>query len=155
MEDENPSRPAASNGDSSGLEEVIHARGHENVSAEHASTFEVTTDDYLTPAGDCILAIEADRAPADFDPAFVEACRDADATITVTIEADGHRESIEGRGDPDLELTSERSAVGRTSEYVDDRTILNGAEFAAEGVDRDLVEALTEGAETTVTIAVE
>ena len=69
------------------MEEVIHARGHEHVAAEHASTFEVTTDDYLTPAGDCILAIEADRAPADFDPAFVEACRDAAATITMTIEA--------------------------------------------------------------------
>ncbi|WP_306059482.1 DUF371 domain-containing protein [Natronococcus wangiae] len=137
------------------LEEVIRARGHEHVSAEHASTFEVTTDDYLTPAGDCILAIEADRAPADFDPAFAEACRDEDATITVTVEADGHRESVEGRGDPDLEFTNERSAVGRTSDYVDDRTVVVGAEFAAEGLDRDLVDALADGAEATVTITVE
>lgn len=137
------------------LEEVIRARGHEHVSAEHASTFEVTTDDYLTPAGDCILAIDADRAPADFDPAFVEACQDSTATITVTIEVDGHAETVEGRGDPDLEFTNERSAVGRTSDYVDDRTILVGAEFAAEGFDRDLVEALADGAEATVTIAVD
>ncbi|MFA9503882.1 DUF371 domain-containing protein [Natrinema sp. H-ect1] len=137
------------------MEEVIHARGHENVTAEHASTFEVTTDDYLTPAGDCILAIEADRAPADFDPDFVAACRDADATITVTLEADGHTESVTGRGDPDLEFTNERSAVGRTSDYVDDRTIVNSAEFAAEGFDRDLVAALSDGAEATVTITVE
>ena len=137
------------------MHEVIHARGHEHVRAEHASTFEVTTDDYLTPAGDCILAVEADRAPADFDPAFVEACQEAEATITVTIEADGHRESVTGRGDPDLEFTSERSAVGRTSDYVDDRTILVGAEFAAEGFDRDLVAALSEGCEATMTISVE
>jgi hypothetical protein len=137
------------------MEEVIHARGHEHVSAEHASTFEVTTDDYLTPAGDCILAIEADRAPADFDPEFVAACRDGEATITVTIEAGGHRESVTGRGAPDLEFASERSAVGRTSDYVDDRTVVVGAEFAAEGFDRDLVAALSDGAEATVTIAVE
>ena len=137
------------------MDEVIHARGHEHVSAEHASTFEVTTDDYLTPAGDCILAIDADRAPADFDPDFVDACRDEDATITVTIEADGHRESVEGRGDPDLEFTNERSAVGRTSDYVDDRTVVVGAEFAAEGFDRELVDALAEGAEATVTLTVE
>ncbi|WP_226007145.1 DUF371 domain-containing protein [Natrinema salinisoli] len=137
------------------MDEVIRARGHENVSAEHASTFEVTTDDYLTPAGDCILAIEADRAPADFDPEFVDACRDADATITVTIEAGGYTESVTGRGDPDLEFTNERSAVGRTSEYVDDRTVVVGAEFAAEGFDRDLVAALADGAEATVTITVE
>jgi len=48
------------------LVEVVCARGHEHVSATHASTFEVTTDDWLTPAGDCILAVEADRAPRDF-----------------------------------------------------------------------------------------
>ncbi|WP_121740774.1 DUF371 domain-containing protein [Natronorubrum halophilum] len=137
------------------MEEVIRARGHENVRAEHASTFEVTTDDYLTPAGDCILAIDADRAPADFDPAFVEACQDSDATITVTIEAGGCRDSVTGHGDPDLELTNERSAVGRTSDYVDDRTIVNDAPFAAAGFDRDLVDALAGGAEATVTITVE
>ncbi|MFC4245481.1 DUF371 domain-containing protein [Natribaculum luteum] len=137
------------------LEEVIHARGHENVRAEHASTFEVTTDDYLTPAGDCILAIEADRAPADFDPAFVAACQDPEATITFTIEADGHAETVVGRGDPDLEFTNERSAVGRTSSYVDDRTIMVDAAFAAVGFDRDLVAALADGAEATVTLTVE
>ena len=137
------------------MEEIIHARGHEHVTAEHSSTFEVTTDDFLTPAGDCILAIEADRAPADFDPDFIEACQDTEATITVTIEAGGHVDSISGRGDPDLEFTNERSLVGRTSEYVDDRTIMNDAPFAAEGFDRDLVAALADGAETTVRITVE
>ena len=137
------------------MEEVIRARGHENVRAEHSSTFEVTTDDYLTPAGDCILAIEADRAPADFDPDFIEACRDESATITMTIEADGHEVAVEGRGDPDLEYTNERSAVGRTSEYVDDRTVMLEAEFAAEGFDRELVDALAGGAEATVTFTVE
>ncbi|ADD03906.1 DUF371 family protein [Natrialba magadii ATCC 43099] len=137
------------------MQEVINAQGHEHVSAEHASTFEVTTDDYLTPAGDCILAINADRAPADFDPDFIDACQDADATITVTIEADGHTETVTGRGDPALEYTNDRSAVGRTSEYVDDRTIMVDAEFAAEGFDRDLVEALAAGADVTVTFRVE
>ncbi|MFA9426641.1 DUF371 domain-containing protein [Natronorubrum sp. A-ect3] len=137
------------------MEELIHARGHEHVTAEHSSTFEITTDDFLTPAGDCILAIEADRAPADFDPDFIEACQDVEATITVTIEAGGHVDSVSGRGDPDLECTNERSLVGRTSEYVDDRTIMNDASFAAEGFDRDLIAALADGAEATVTISVE
>ncbi len=139
-------------GVSSPLEEVIHAQGHEHVSAEHASTFEISTDDFLTPAGDCILAIEADRAPADFDPEFVEACRNPEATITVALETDEHRDAVEGRGDPDLELSSERSAVGRTSDYIDDRTVVLGAAHAAEGFDRELVAALADGADVTVTI---
>ncbi|UTF55480.1 DUF371 domain-containing protein [Natronosalvus rutilus] len=136
------------------MTEVVHARGHEHVSARHASTFEITTDDYLTPAGDCILAIDADRAPADFDPDFVEACRDANAVITVTIKAAEHTESVTGRGDPDLEFASERSAVGRTSEYVDERTVLFEADFAAEGFDRDLVAALADGTDARVTFTV-
>ena len=137
------------------LEEAVHARGHEHVAATHESTFEVTTDDWLTPAGDCILAIEADRAPADFDPEFVAACRDPDAEITATIAVDGRTETVTGRGHPDLTFESDRSAVGRTSEYVDDRTVLVGADAAAADLDRGLADSLVDGAELTLTLRVE
>ncbi|WP_256298634.1 DUF371 domain-containing protein [Haloarchaeobius salinus] len=137
------------------MEEVIHARGHANVTAEHASTFEVTTDDYLTPAGDCILAVDADRAPADFDDAFVAACREPGATITCTVEAGGHADTAIGVGHPDLAFDSGRSMVGRTSDYVDDRTVMLASSISAAGFDRDLVAALAAGADVTVTLAVE
>ena len=137
------------------METVVHARGHEHVSAEHASTFEVTSDDWLTPAGDCILGVEADRVPADVDAAFVEACRDADAVITATFEAGGHVETVRGRGHPDLTFAGDRSWVGRTSDYVDDRTVLVGADAAAADFDRDLVAALADGADLTVRFRVE
>ena len=141
-------------------EEVVRARGHENVSAEHESTFEVTSDDWLTPAGDCILAVEADRTPADFDEAFVDACRDADATLTATVEVEGpdgetYRQTVEGRGHPDLSFEGDRSHVGRTSDYVDDRTILVGADAAAADFDRDLVSALADGGDVTFSLRVE
>ncbi len=133
------------------LTEVVRARGHENVTAEHTSTFEFTTDDWLTPAGDCILGVDADRTPRDFDPAFREACRDSGSTITATITAglatDGESPSttITGRGDPELTLLDDRSMVGRTSEYTDDeRTILVDADAAAADLDRELVEALAD-----------
>jgi hypothetical protein len=137
------------------MEEVVHAVGHEHVTADHASTFELTTDDYLTPAGDCILGIEADRAPTDFDDDFIAACQSHDATIVATLAADGHTERIEGRGHPDLAFTNERSFVARTSDYVDDRTIMVGADAAATDVDRDLVAALADGAGLTMTLSVE
>ncbi|RLM87843.1 DUF371 domain-containing protein [Halobellus sp. Atlit-38R] len=140
--------------------EVVHARGHENVTAEHSSTFEVTSDDWLTPAGDCILAVEADRVPADFDDAFVEACRDPEATIIATLtvttdEGDTYTETVDGRGHPDLVFENERSHVGRTSDYVDDRTILVGADAAAADFDRELVDALTAGADVRFELVVE
>ena len=137
------------------LEEVVRAQGHENVSGEHASTLEVTSDDFLTPAGDCILAIEADRVPADFDSEFVTACQNADATITATIEADDQTVTVTGSGHPDLSFENDRSHVLRTSDYVDDRTVMVNADAAAGDVDRDLVEALADGHDATLTLSVE
>jgi hypothetical protein len=137
------------------MDEVVHAHGHEHVSAEHESTLEITSDDFLTPAGDCILAIEADRVPGDFDPEFVATCRNSDATITMTIEAGEETDTVTGSGHPDLTFESERSHVCRTSDYVDDRTVLVEADAAATGLDRELVAALADGAEATITFSVE
>ena len=134
--------------------EVIHARGHEHVQSTHSSTFEVTSDDWLTPAGDCILAIEADRTPADFADEFVAATQSHDAEITATLSTDDHTHTVTGRGHPDLTYEGDRSAVGRTSDYVDDRTIMVGTEGAAESVDRELVDALADGAALTLELRV-
>jgi hypothetical protein len=135
--------------------EVVRARGHENVRAEHTSTFEVTTDDWLTPTGDCILAVEADRAPADFDSTFVEACRDRTAAVTARIEVGESVHVVEGSGHPDLTFESDRSAVARTSDYVDDRTVMVDADHAAAEIDRRTVRALRGGADLTLTLDVE
>jgi hypothetical protein len=135
--------------------EHIAATGHEHVLAEHASTLEVTSDDFLTPAGDCILGVEADTVPAEFGEDFVAACRDQNATITVELEAGEHTDRVEARGDPELTFASDRSAVVRTSDYVDGRTVAVGADAAAADVDRDLVEALADGAKLDVTLSVD
>lgn len=137
------------------FEERVSATGHENVRADHESTFEVTTEDFLTPAGDCILGIEADRSPSDFDGQFVEAAQNETATITATFDAAGRSITIRGRGDPRLTFENEVSMVGRTSDYVDDRTIMVEADAAATDVDRDFVKALAEGVDLTVTLTVE
>ena len=135
--------------------ETVHACGHENVTGTHASTWELTSDDWLTPAGDCILGIEADRVPADFDRGFVEACRDAGARVVATLRAAGHEALVTGRGHPDLTFEDDRSLVARTSDYVDDRTVMVGADAAAADLDRDLVAALADGADLTLTLRVE
>ena len=139
--------------------QVVHAHGHEHVSAEHASTVELTSDDWLTPAGDCIVGIEADTTPAEFDEAFVAACQDPSAIIRAefTVEHAGETRSdtIVAHGDPELTFDGDRSLVGRTSDYVDDRTVFVGADGAAADLDRDLVQALADGAELILTLTVE
>lgn len=136
-------------------EEVVRAVGHEHVTAEHASTWELTTDDWLTPAGDCILGVDADRAAADFDPDFVVACRDPAATVEAVVRVDDHEQVVRGSGHPDLTFANGRSLVVRTSDYVDDRTVMVDADTAAAGFDRDLVAALADGADLTCRFRVE
>jgi len=136
-------------------EVTVRASGHEHVSAEHASTFEVTSDDWLTPAGDCILAVEADTTPADVPRSFVEACRSRAATITAEFRAADATETVTGHGHSDLSYECDRSMVGRTSDHVDERTIMIGADTAAAEFDRRLVTALERGAPLTVTLRVD
>jgi len=134
--------------------EVVTAHGHENVAGTHGSTFELTSDDYLTPAGDCIVGVESDRVPCEFDDAFVTACQDATAKVTVTLEAGGHTDRVCARGHPDLTFESARSLVVRTSEYVDDRTVAVGADHAAADLSRALIDALADGSALRCTLAV-
>lgn len=136
------------------MEEIVRAHGHENVTARHESTFEVTTDDFLTPAGDCILGINADRAPADFDSSFIASCKAPDVTITATFRTPRHDHVICGRGHPELTFASHRSLVGRTSEYVDDRTVMVAADGASATMNPDLVADLAAGADLTLTLRV-
>lgn len=137
------------------ITEQITASGHENVSGTHESTFEITSEEFLTPAGDCILAIDADSVPAEFSPAFVEACQRQSVSITITLKAGGQTDTIVALGSPDLTFESDRSAVIRTSDYIDDRTVGIAASKAAGDIDRQLVDALARGADLTVTFAVE
>jgi hypothetical protein len=133
----------------------LSAHGHEHVRAEHTSTLEVTSDDFLTPAGDCIVGIEANTVPNEFSDEFVAACQDTDAEITAVIETNDHTATIEGTGHPDLTFQSDRSHVLRTSDYVDDRTVMVNADAAAADLDRDLVASVADGADLTFRLAVD
>lgn len=136
------------------MEAHLTGRGHPEVRAAHRSTLEVTTENYLTSSGDCIIAVDMDGAPASFDPVFVAACRDASARIRARIKVDQHALTVEGWGDPELRCSSETSAVIRTSEYIDDRTVMTRADTAAADLPRDLVACLVDGAPLELTLSV-
>lgn len=137
------------------ITERFNARGHEHVRGTHESTLEITTDDWLTPAGDCILGIEANHAPAHFEELFTKAAQSADARITLKLTADGVTDSISGRGDPRLTFGSDRCLIARTSTYVDDRTVMVEASGAATDIDRALIARLRRGVKLQIELSVE
>lgn len=123
------------------IREIIRCRGHENVKATHRSTLEITREDFLTPRGDCIICVSADKALSDLSEDFKEALRRG-AKLRVVIRAGDVADELIAQGNPDLKLESPISMVIRKSDYVDGRTLAIRANKAAKDISRELVELL-------------
>ena len=135
---------------------VFSARGHENVQSTHRTTFEVTKETALSKQGDCILAVEATKAAADLPVEFKEAARKEGARMTVTVEADGLKETVNAWGSPLLQFTHQTDLVVRKSSYVCNRTLAIGADKAASDFSRELVDKLKNPEQTVkVTLTVQ
>lgn len=127
---------------------VFHltAHGHEHVQATHQSTAELTSDEWLTPAGDCIVGVSVDSTPSEFPDELRTDLQDPTMTVELEIAAAGTIDRIIGRGDQGITATNDRSMVARTSTYTDDRTILVDGNAAAADLDRTLINHLQSGA---------
>ncbi|MEA1924309.1 MAG: DUF371 domain-containing protein [Candidatus Altiarchaeota archaeon] len=136
------------------LVERIKAVGHPNVSARHKTTLEVTRDNYLTPTGDCIVAINADRCFHDFAPGFLDLLRSDGSRIEILIECNDVRDKVIARGDKTLTLGHGSEMVVRKSSYVCGRTLAVKADKAASDLSRELVTELRKGDRVTVELRV-
>jgi len=122
--------------------EIIMAYGHELIQATHETTFEITKEKILTPRGDCIIAVRADKSVADLSREFKELAKKRGAEITIIIESDGEKETIRAYGDPRLTLTHPEDIVIRKSTFVCSRTLAVKADKAAKDLSRKLIEKL-------------
>ncbi|HVP41125.1 MAG TPA: DUF371 domain-containing protein [Candidatus Krumholzibacteriaceae bacterium] len=129
---------------------MVHARGHENVLATNRTTFEITKESHLTKRGDCIIAVNSDKAAADLSPEFKAAVRNEKAKVTITIEADGEREVAHAFGNPQLFLTHSTDMVIRKSDYVCNRTLAVRADKAAKDFSRTLAKKLQDPSQEVV-----
>lgn len=132
------------------------ARGHPNISATHRTTFEITTDDYLTPRGDCIIGIGSPVAARDLPEWFKLRASKSTSLILVVLCADGGEvcDSIIGRGDERMTFSDDRKMVFRRSDYVGPETVMVRASKAAKDIDRRLVDRLKAGGELHVYMTV-
>jgi len=122
--------------------EVIHASGHENITAKHRTTFEITKDSEITKRADCIIAVSADRGASDLSRQFKKAASRPDAIIVVDLWAGEMHERIIGRGHPNLRFEHPTDLVGRTSSYTCARTLMIRADKAAFHLDREFVKEI-------------
>lgn len=125
--------------------ERIKAKGHRNVTARHKTTFEITKEDYLTPGGDCIIAVSADKSLPELSSEFREALKSPKAKLEIILSCSGLTEEINAYGDPDLVLTHPTDMVVRKSDFTCNRTLAVRADKAAIDLDREFIKKLREG----------
>ncbi|MDV3103975.1 DUF371 domain-containing protein [Thermococcus waiotapuensis] len=123
------------------LVEIIRCRGHGNVRATHRSTLEFTREDYLTPRGDCIICVSADKGINDLSEEFKRALKEG-RKLLIRIKVGDLVEEITAEGSPGLILDHPHSMVVRKSDYIDARTLAIRASKAAKDIDRRIIEKL-------------
>ena len=122
--------------------ETILARGHENITATHKTTFEITKEKSLTKRGDCIIAVSANKAMLDFKPEFKRVLKNENAKLIIEIKAGKVCEIVRAYGSSQLQLTHPTDMVIRKSSYICNRTLAIKADKAAADLSRSLVEKL-------------
>jgi hypothetical protein len=124
------------------LSEQIVAFGHENVLAIHPTTLMITKDKELSKQGDCIIAVGADKALADFNPEFKQKLREPNTQLTMLIKVDSLIQQLTAYGSSKLDLSNDVDMVVRKSDFTSDRTLAIKANKAAIDLPREFVEKL-------------
>lgn len=120
----------------------FQASGHENVIGNHSTTLEITTEDFLTRQGTCIIGVRADKSLSDIPPEIKALATSEMTKIILRLKVGNLIEEVTGRGDPGLTYSDSVSMVARKSSFVCDRTLMVGADKAASDLDHSFVDAL-------------
>lgn len=123
----------------------ILTKGHENVTSNHKSTFEITKDPEIGPTADCIIGVDMDRTMLNFPQELKDRIADSNAKITVILDTENGHDEITGFGHEDLTLTHPTDIVIRKSDYICPRTLMIGADKAARDLDENLIHDLKNG----------
>ena len=135
--------------------DIVRARGHPLVQGTHRTTFEVTRDETLTPSGDCIIGIGADKGAADLDPGLKAVLRDGRAVLTTRLTAGGVTVEVRSRGSAALTLDHPADLVWRRSDFISDRTVGIRSDHTAATLPREFIEALRRGEDLVVELEAE
>lgn len=123
------------------LKERIICYGHENVKATHRSTLEITKEEFLTPRGDCIICIKANKGLKDLSENFKKALKEG-KKLRIRLIVGELIDEIIAFGNENLNFKNPISMVIRKSDYIDGRTLAIKANKAAKDIKREIVEKL-------------
>lgn len=118
------------------------AYGHQNVIGEHKTTVELTSEDFLTHQGTCIVGVRVDLTLNELNEEIKRLASLETTTIVLRLSVDGLVEEVTGTGGSGLTYTDSTSMVARTSLYECGRTLMINADKSASDLNRDFVDKL-------------
>lgn len=118
------------------------AYGHENVIGEHKTTVELTSEDFLTKQGTCILGVCSDMTLNQLDAKIKSLASLSSTKIVLRMSIDSLTEEVTGTGSPGLTYIDSTSMVARTSTFECGRTLMVNADKAASDLNRDFIDRL-------------
>ncbi|HEX5186579.1 MAG TPA: DUF371 domain-containing protein [Nitrososphaeraceae archaeon] len=116
--------------------------GHRNVLSTHPRTIEITKDDYLTPEGNCIIGIRANKACNSLNPKLQKMLIRDNIPIKFQIIVEDEVFSINGYGNSKFTLKNSHDIVIRTSGYICSRTASILCDKASIHIPRTIVSKL-------------
>ena len=116
--------------------------GHPNVRSLHAKTIEITKYEHLTPRGDCIIGVRANKACADLDEALKHRLKSNLAVVKIEVMVENESFLITGMGDHRLSMSNSHDIVIRRTNFACPRTMSILCNKASSEVPRKMVERL-------------
>jgi uncharacterized protein len=116
--------------------------GHPNIRSLHAKTIEITKDEHLTPRGDCIIGVRANKACADLDKALKHRLASNLAVVKIEVMVEDDSFFITGVGDHRLSMLNSHDIVIRRTNFACPRTMSILCNKASSEVPRKMVERL-------------
>jgi uncharacterized protein len=137
------------------MEYTFFVTGHPNVTSKHKTTFEVTKDNEIGVAADCIIGVGSNVSMADIPQEMVNAIKNDNTHVTLKLETENALDEIHGYGNHELTLDHPSDMVSRKSDYKCSRTLMINADKAAYDLKPELINDLKLSKPLKVTIIVE
>lgn len=124
------------------VQDEVTFYGHPNVRSLHSKSIEITKDGYLTPKGDCIIGIKANKACTDLEESIRRGLKSSSAIVKIEVIVDDESFIIKGRGDERLTMLNPQDIVIRRTNFVCPRTMSVLCDKASSDMPRELVRLL-------------
>ena len=120
---------------------VIKSTGHENILANHKTTWQLTNESHLTLKGDCIVGVNSTHSAYDL-PDTMKIWLKNGNWVSIKIIIGDHEFQGKGQGHTNLTFEDKIDMVFRKSQFTCPRTITINTSFSAFEIPNNITNLL-------------